>query len=126
MDSVNAHAYSYAFHNRTITLMEEPLFTVDNIETMKLVMGGEPLLLNPKNVEPFIGYNDGFIIMTCNDLPWRMFPSKPFTNRSHVFHLTEIFPFSEFVTHDQFWTAYGTWSTLMQSQRLECQQSEEE
>lgn len=109
MDSVNPHAYSYAFHNNTCVLIEEPLFTVDNRETYKLIMGGEPMLLNPKNCEPFICYNEGFSIMTCNGLPWQRYEASPYTNRSYVHEMNKEVKFSFKITGDIFWSAYKQW-----------------
>lgn len=91
--------------------MEEPMFTVDNIETMKLVMGGEPMLLNPKNVEPFIAEHNAFVILTCNQLPWINYQNKPFTNRAHIFTLSEPISFETFISKDQFWTELSEWVT---------------
>lgn len=109
MDQNNAHAYSYAFHNKTCALIEEPLFTVDNIETMKLVMGGEPMLLNPKNVHPFIGQSKAFVVFTANEIPWQNYPAGPFLNRSHIFHLQFPLNIDEYIDRDQFWTTAEQW-----------------
>lgn len=104
-DAGNPHAYAYAFVNKTTTLLEEPLFTVDNMETMKLVMGGEPMLVNPKNQQPFICHNKACLIMTCNDLPWKRFETRPYENRSFIYKLTEPIEFPTLVTADMFWSA---------------------
>lgn len=111
MDMNNPHAYSYAFHNKTCVLIEEPLFTIDNVETMKLIMGGEPMLLNPKNAQPFIGENNTFVVMTCNELPWQNYPPEPFLNRSHIFHFTEKLDLKEKINCDQFWTVFKKYAS---------------
>jgi phage/plasmid-associated DNA primase len=119
MDTVNAHAYAYAFHNKTITLLEEPLFTIDNVETMKLIMGGEPIILNPKNVEPFIGESNGFVIMTCNHIPWQNYDPTPFVNRAHIFQFSGEAIFRENISPDEFWTIYEEWEAYSKTVVME-------
>lgn len=104
MDAGNAHAYAYAFLERTCCLIEEPLFSIDNQETMKLVMSCEPILLNPKNCTPFVHTPSGFCIMTANDIPWKRYLPEPFENRCFHFVMNDPVCFSERVTHDMFWT----------------------
>lgn len=106
MDAGNAHAYAYAFLGKTCCLFDEPLFTVDNQESMKLVMGGEPMLLNPKNCTPFIHEHEGFTIMTANAVPWQRFSMEPFDNRCFQYTMNEPVYFSGRVTHDLFWSCY--------------------
>lgn len=110
MDSVNPHSYAYAFSAKTCTLIEEPLFTVDNKETYKLVMGGEPMLLNPKNCEPYICDNEGFIIMTCNELPWSRYETLPYENRSYIFKFDKELKLSFHCSVEQFWSAWRMWA----------------
>lgn len=103
MDNQNAHAFSYAFHTKTCTLIEEPLFTVDNVETMKLIMGGENILLNPKNMSPFVGKSKAVTIMTANDIPWRNYPPLPFENRCYIYEFKNECQLSFRMTPVIFW-----------------------
>lgn len=105
-DAINQHAYSYAFVNKTITLIEEPLFTVDNCETMKLIMGGEYMLMNPKNQTPFICKPNGPVIITCNSIPWKNYPPIPYLNRCVIFYMNEPCTFSGEITKELLWTVY--------------------
>lgn len=114
MDSVNPHSYAYAFFGQTCCLIEEPLFTVDNCETYKLVMGGEPMLLNPKNCEPFVSESSAFVVITCNGIPWQRYVALPYENRSFIYTLDQPVKFSSFITVQQFWTCFKRWS-LQQS-----------
>lgn len=104
MDSANPHAYAYAYHNKTICLIEEPLFTVDNQETMKLLMGGETMLLNPKNMPPFISKNEAVVIITANSVPWINYPPKPFENRCYAFNMINECKLDFKLDRDIFWT----------------------
>lgn len=109
MDSVNPHAYSYAFLNKTCTLIEEPLLTVDNCESYKLIMGGEAMLLNPKNCEPFVYEQEGFIVMTSNGIPWGRYDPEPYINRAYIHHLTKKCSFTERIDVHTFWKVFQLW-----------------
>lgn len=122
MDSVNPHAYSYAFLNKTCTLIEEPLLTVDNCETYKLIMGGEAMLLNPKNCEPFVYEQEGFVVITANGIPWSRYDPIPYNNRCYSYHLSKVINFTEFITVDVFWTVFEQWSLQLKEQSEEEQE----
>lgn len=105
MTSTNVHAYSYATTRRTCCLFEEPLFTVDNVETMKLIMGGEPMMLNPKHMTPYVAQNKAFVVITAEYPPWNRYPSKAFENRAYIHNFTEECVLNGVITKDEFWTA---------------------
>lgn len=104
MTSTNNHCYSYATTLRTCVLFEEPLFTIDNLETMKLVMGGEPMLMNPKGLDPYVGQSTAVVIMTCEKLPWNMYDGTAFENRSYIYHFKDVFVPDEHIDVNQFWS----------------------
>lgn len=110
MDSVNPHAYAYAFLFKTCSLIEEPNFTVDNLENFKLIMGGEAMILNPKNCDPFVHVPSGFCVMTANGIPWKRYERKPFENRCYMYNITTEAKFTTFISSDIFWTIFKQWS----------------
>lgn len=83
-------------HLKSFILWEEPTIHLTNIEDVKLLLGGENLVINRKNKNLIDRPTGAAVIITCNKAFWN-YEREPLLNRINIYQFTNT-SFKRFIS----------------------------